>query len=366
MLAPNPSSYYNGRESFVNPLYLKKAQSKKPCLYQVPYHQDDLANIFAPNSNETLILEKESKSRSKFDKDLVKPYDYTYQNILYKLFTPQTQKSLDQLYFAMKLKKKIWRKSFVKYKPNIVKNIGFLLTHASINLLMPLAEKTKANANEFEKALKEEIFDNLQYVQSLEKELDELQFDKTKFSNEYNLLLQECLSKDILSAALNHLLQQVSRNPSKPVQTRRQLSTDPEMCMFVLAVSAVEPTNIKEAMDDHAWIEGIDFEESFAPVARLEAVWIFVAYATYKSFPIYQMDIKTDFLNGPLKEKVYVAQPDGFVDPNHLEKVYSIRKALYGLKQASRAWYDEVSTFLMSKVFTKCTIDPSLFTIRYR
>ncbi|GJY09935.1 retrovirus-related pol polyprotein from transposon TNT 1-94 [Tanacetum coccineum] len=99
--------------------------------------------------------------------------------------------------------------------------------------------------------------------------------------------------------------------------------------------------------------ECIDFEESFAPVARLEAVWIFVAYAAHKSFPIYQMDVKTTFLNGPLKEEVYVAQPDGFVDPDHPEKVYRLRKALYGLKQAPRAWYDELSNFLMSKGFTK-------------
>nr|GEZ24957.1 copia protein [Tanacetum cinerariifolium] len=84
--------------------------------------------------------------------------------------------------------------------------------------------------------------------------------------------------------------------------------------------------------------EGIDFEESFAPVARLEAVRIFVAYVAHKSFPIYQMDVKTVFLNGPLKEEVYVAQPDGFVDPDYPEKVYRLRKALYGLKQAPRAW----------------------------
>ncbi|GKE98705.1 gag-pol polyprotein [Tanacetum coccineum] len=133
------------------------------------------------------------------------------------------------------------------------------------------------------------------------------------------------------------------------------------MCMFALTVSIVEPKNIKEAMADSAWIEamqeelhqfdrlqvweleeGIDFEESFAPVARLEAVRIFVAYAAHKSFPIYQMDVKTAFLNGPLKEEVYVAQLDGFVDPDHPEKVYRLGKALYGLKQAPRPWYDEL------------------------
>ncbi|GKF76863.1 gag-pol polyprotein, partial [Tanacetum coccineum] len=77
----------------------------------------------------------------------------------------------------------------------------------------------------------------------------------------------------------------------------------------------------------YAQEEGIDFEESFAPVARLEAA--------HKSFLIYQMDVKMTFLNGPLKEEVYVAQPDGFVDPDHPDKVYRLRKALYGLKQAS-------------------------------
>ncbi|GJW12035.1 retrovirus-related pol polyprotein from transposon TNT 1-94 [Tanacetum coccineum] len=85
----------------------------------------------------------------------------------------------------------------------------------------------------------------------------------------------------------------------------------------------------------YAQEEGIDFEESFAPVARLEA------------------------------EEVYVAQPEGFVDPDHPEKVYLLRKALYGLKQAPRAWYDELSNFLMSKGFTKGTIDPTLFKIKY-
>nr|GEV71502.1 retrovirus-related Pol polyprotein from transposon TNT 1-94 [Tanacetum cinerariifolium] len=148
-------------------------------------------------------------------------------------------------------------------------------------------------------------------------------------------------------------LEKVRGNPSKPVQTRRQLATDSEMCMFALTVSTAKPKNINEAMADSAWIEvmqkeihqfdrlqeaGIDFEESFAPVAHLEAVRIFVAYAAHKSFPIYQMDMKMVFLNGKLKEEVYVAQPDGFVDPDNPEKVYRLKKALYGLKQAPRAW----------------------------
>ncbi|GJT30225.1 retrovirus-related pol polyprotein from transposon TNT 1-94 [Tanacetum coccineum] len=115
----------------------------------------------------------------------------------------------------------------------------------------------------------------------------------------------------------------------------------------------------------YAQKEGIDFEESFAPVARLEAVRLFIAYAAHKSFTVYQMDVKTTFLYGPLKEEVYVNQPDGFVDPYHPDKVYHLKKALYGLKQAPRAWYDELSNFLVSKGFSKGSIDPTLFITKH-
>ncbi|GJS24691.1 retrovirus-related pol polyprotein from transposon TNT 1-94 [Tanacetum coccineum] len=94
-------------------------------------------------------------------------------------------------------------------------------------------------------------------------------------------------------------------------------------------------------------------KNSFAPVARLEAVRLFIAYAAHKSFTVYQMDVKTTFLYGPLKEEVYVNQPDGFVDPYHPDKVYRLKKALYGLKQAPKAWYDELSNFLVSEGFLK-------------
>nr|GEV76052.1 hypothetical protein [Tanacetum cinerariifolium] len=110
--------------------------------------------------------------------------------------------------------------------------------------------------------------------------------------------------------------------------------------------------------------EGIDFEDSFAPVARLEAVLLFVAYVAYKSFPVYQMDVKTAFLNSPLKEQVYVNQPDGFVDPHHHDKVYCLKKALYGLKQAPRAWYDELLNFLPA--VEVMALSDSAFCKRYR
>ncbi|GJT92742.1 retrovirus-related pol polyprotein from transposon TNT 1-94 [Tanacetum coccineum] len=93
--------------------------------------------------------------------------------------------------------------------------------------------------------------------------------------------------------------------------------------------------------------EGIDFEESFAPVARIEAIRIFIANAASKNMTIYQMDVKTTFLNCELKEEVYVSQPEGFVNPDHPTHVYRLKKALYGLKQAPRAWYDTLSRFLL-------------------
>ncbi|GJV20877.1 retrovirus-related pol polyprotein from transposon TNT 1-94 [Tanacetum coccineum] len=99
--------------------------------------------------------------------------------------------------------------------------------------------------------------------------------------------------------------------------------------------------------------EGIDFEDSFAPVARIEAIHIFVANAAHKNMTIYQMDFKTAFLNGELKEEVYVSQPKGFVDQDNPSHVYKLKKALYGLKQAPRAWYDMMSSFLISQQFSK-------------
>ncbi|GJS92208.1 retrovirus-related pol polyprotein from transposon TNT 1-94 [Tanacetum coccineum] len=99
--------------------------------------------------------------------------------------------------------------------------------------------------------------------------------------------------------------------------------------------------------------EGIDFEESFTPVARIEAIRIFIANAASKNMTIYQMDVKTAFLNGELKEKVYVSRPEGFVDPDHPTHVYRLKKALYGLKQAPRAWYDTLSRFLLDNNFSK-------------
>ncbi|GJT99890.1 putative ribonuclease H-like domain-containing protein [Tanacetum coccineum] len=218
----------------------------------------------------------------------------------------------------------------------------------------------------------------------------------------------------------DHPLEQVIGEPSRPVLTRNQLPTYGEMCIYALTVSTMEPKNVKEAMTDPAWSnstqeklhrfkrldvwvlvpppnnikpltlkwllknkhneesmvirnktrlvvrgygqeEGIDFEESFALVSKMEAISIFLAYDVHKSFTVLQMQVKTAFLHGSLKEDVYVCQPEGFIDADHPSHVYKIKKVLYGLKQAPREWYDELSKFLQQNHFNKGTIDPTLF-----
>nr|GEU30493.1 hypothetical protein [Tanacetum cinerariifolium] len=152
----------------------------------------------------------------------------------------------------------------------------------------------------------------------------------------------------------DHPLEEVIGEPSRPVLTRNQLRTDDDMCIYGLIVSTMELKNVKEAMTELTWIdsinktrlvmrgyrqeEGIDFEESFTPVARMVAIRIFLAYAAHKSFIVFQMDVKTVFLHGTLKEDVYVCQPEGFINIDHPSRVYKLKKALYGLKQAPRAW----------------------------
>nr|GEV28705.1 retrovirus-related Pol polyprotein from transposon TNT 1-94 [Tanacetum cinerariifolium] len=167
---------------------------------------------------------------------------------------------------------------------------------------------------------------------------------------------------------------------TKKIMETMNVSFDELLVMdFEQRISTLEPKNVKEAMTDPTWIEsmqeellqfkrmdeGLDFKESFALVARMEAIRIFLAYAAHKLFTVFQMDVKTVFLYGSLKEDVYVCQPEGFIDADHPSHVYKLKKALYGLKQAPRAWYNELSTFLLQNHFFKGTIDPTLFIRRF-
>ncbi|GJY65452.1 putative ribonuclease H-like domain-containing protein [Tanacetum coccineum] len=112
--------------------------------------------------------------------------------------------------------------------------------------------------------------------------------------------------------------------------------------------------------------EGIDYDEVFAPVARIEAIRLFLAYASFKDFVVYQMDVKSAFLYGKIEEEVYVCQPPGFEDPEFPDKVYKVEKALYGLHQAPRAWYETLSTYLLDNGFQRGQIDKTLFIKRVK
>nr|GEU96451.1 retrovirus-related Pol polyprotein from transposon TNT 1-94 [Tanacetum cinerariifolium] len=117
---------------------------------------------------------------------------------------------------------------------------------------------------------------------------------------------------------------------------------------------------------EHSQKEGIDYVEFFAPVAKIEAIRQFLAYASFKDVMVYQMDVKSDFLYGKIKEEVYVCQPLGFEDADFPDKVYKVEKALYGLHQAPRAWYETLSTYLLDNGFQKGKIDKTLFIKRHK
>ncbi|GJW66264.1 retrovirus-related pol polyprotein from transposon TNT 1-94 [Tanacetum coccineum] len=192
------------------------------------------------------------------------------------------------------------------------------------------------------------------------------------------------ISEHLSKWTKDHLLQNIIGYPSRPVSTRLQLYEQALFCYYDAFLTSVEPKMYKDALTHSCWIEamqeelnefehlevkldelggilknkarlvahgycqeeGIDFEESFALVARLEAIRIFLTFDAYMNMIVYQMDVKTKFLND---------------NPNH---VYKLKKALYGLKQAPRAWYDLLSSFLLSQGFSKCTVDPTLFISR--
>nr|GEW68843.1 retrovirus-related Pol polyprotein from transposon TNT 1-94 [Tanacetum cinerariifolium] len=212
-----------------------------------------------------------------------------------------------------------------------------------------------------------------------------------------------------------------SSSSGDAISTRKQLATDALWCLYNHVLLKVEPKNFKSAITEDCWFqtmqdeiyefdrlqvwelvpqpdcvmiiafkwiykfkldeygdvpknkarlvakgyrqeEGINFEESFTLVSCIEALRRFIANAASKNKTIYQMNIKTTFLNGELKEEVYVSQPMGFIDPEHLTHVYRLKKARYGLKQAPRGWYDTMSWFLLDNKFSKGAVDPTLFT----
>nr|GFC35307.1 hypothetical protein [Tanacetum cinerariifolium] len=168
------------------------------------------------------------------------------------------------------------------------------------------------------------------------------------------------------------------------------LSSTTQTRSMARGVRDQEPKRVHQALKDPSWIEamqeeliqfkmqkvwilvdlpyrkraieeGIDYEEVFALVARIEAIRLFLAYASFMGFPVYQMDVKSAFLYGTIEEEVYVCQPPGFEDPEYPDKVYKVVKALYDLHQAPRAWYETLAAYLLENGFQRGTIDQTLF-----
>nr|GEV38889.1 hypothetical protein [Tanacetum cinerariifolium] len=169
----------------------------------------------------------------------------------------------------------------------------------------------------------------------------------------------------------DHPLHKIIGDPKSSVRTRGQLANS---CLFSCLLSSFEPANVAEALRDVDWNkkdesslvirnkerlvavgyfqqECIENDETFAAVARIKAIHLFLAYAAHKDFTVYQMDVKTSFLNGILKEEVYVGQPPGFVSKQYPDHMYALDNAMYGSKQAPRAWYDVLSQFLIESEF---------------
>nr|GFB32382.1 putative ribonuclease H-like domain-containing protein [Tanacetum cinerariifolium] len=178
--------------------------------------------------------------------------------------------------------------------------------------------------------------------------------------------------KSQIIGPVNTLIQ--TRNKSKEEGEQSFIATihkktDPallQFCLFSCFLSQVEPKKIFDALQDPSWEEGIDYDEVFAPVVRIEAIILFFPYASFMGFTVYQMDVKSAFLYGTIDEEVYVMQPPRYQDPEYPARVYKVEKAMYGLHQAPRAWYGTLSKYLLSNGFQRGTIDQTLFIIRQR
>nr|GEV45472.1 hypothetical protein [Tanacetum cinerariifolium] len=166
----------------------------------------------------------------------------------------------------------------------------------------------------------------------------------------------------------DHPLDNIIGQLSRPISTRLQLHEQALFCYYDALLTSVKLKTYKDALTQSSrgyhQEEGIDFEESFALVARLEDIRIFLAYVAHKNMVVNQMDVKSAFLNGNLREEVYVSHPDRFVDQDNPNHMYKLKKALDWLKQAPRAWYDMLSSFQISQDFSKGSVDPTLFIRR--
>nr|GEV11429.1 ribonuclease H-like domain-containing protein [Tanacetum cinerariifolium] len=209
MMAPKVSTY-NGRPTFANPIYLKQAQSEIPCLHAFPYDQNTHANRLILDGEETLALERES--RSKLNKDSVRPYDYTKLNSLYEIFKPPTQEYETQLAHTNEIRRKMWRKSFVKPKPNIYKNVAFLPVSKSISKSRKAYNVMTNNINHFNQICDDAWTKHSKDMFRAQTALDMEILIQTclmplaiKTQDMYDVILHDCISKDVMCSYLQSL-----------------------------------------------------------------------------------------------------------------------------------------------------------------
>ncbi|WJX52128.1 hypothetical protein P8452_38270 [Trifolium repens] len=259
-------------------------------------------------------------------------------------------------------------------------------SYAGIPYLYNNSESEKASeTNETSDAVLEEASEEEPLTEASE-EHDDILEDNTQTNAETNEA-----PKRKFKYRSSHPEDLILGNKESPRKTRSDYQQHDSLLGLI---SMIEPKNVDEALSDDGWIvamqdelnqfqrndvwdlvprpthkniigtnqqEGIDFTETFAPVARLEAIRLLLSYAVNNGITLYQMDVKSAFLNGVISEEVYVKQPPGFEDLKNPDYVYKLKKSLYGLKQAPRAWYERLSNFLLENGFQKGQIDNTLF-----
>nr|GEW61058.1 hypothetical protein [Tanacetum cinerariifolium] len=393
MIIPSKDILYNGRKGigFENPRYFEKAKDLRPNIYDEKVISLGYTSMFLTHYDEALEIKKFKKSRENKIK-----FAYDYGN-LNASFVNEKIKFLDDYFQEIinpdfeKIDFPFQQTSSLKpYVPNVILekiiidledevDVGKIKEKGDIGVFVGYSKESVA-FRIYNKRTQESSSSSLNDdVQQSPEEVILPQTNTQSISNNMIPNVDEAsTSHNVFNERLKDAYFDAStlfHDPSN-VQTFYQ--------PYPHEKNSIESANVAEALKDADWNkkdesslvirnkarlvefgysqqEGIDYDETFAPVARIEAIRLFLAYAAHKDFTVFQMDVKTAFLNGILKVEVYVGQPPGFFSKQYPYHVYAIDKDLYGLKQAPWAWYDVLSQFLIDSGFQKGSIDTTLF-----
>nr|GEV67731.1 retrovirus-related Pol polyprotein from transposon TNT 1-94 [Tanacetum cinerariifolium] len=341
----------------LNPFHLKKAQQIRPMLYDGSVIAKETNVISIADSEKTLMLEEESRSKmllKQSDPIVLEKSEHSRlvtNPIPQKPCNPPPRDDSDRLFQPMF--DEYFNPSTIVVSPVPVANapsaidLANSLVSTSTDQDAPSTSIPSTKDQKHSPIISQGFEESLKMPHFNDDPLhDSLHEDSTSHGSSSNVRPIHTPFKSLGRWTKDHSIAKVIKDLSRSVSTRKQLQNDLMWCYF-------DAFQTKE--------EGIDFKESFASVARIEAIRIFIANATNKNMMIFQMDVKTAFLNVVLKEEVYVSQPEGFVDQDNPSHVYKLKKALYGLQQAPRTWYDMLSSFLLSQHFSKGAVDLTLF-----